>query len=60
MLIQESECEVVYERVVDVAIPAHEMRSKNYYVELHFLKALNRKILWKESWEWKLSNVKIR
>ena len=38
-------CEAVYGRVIDVATPAHRMRSENYYVELHFLEALNRKIL---------------
>ena len=38
-------CEAVYERVIDVATSAHRMRSKDYYVRLHFLEALNRKIL---------------
>ena len=60
VLNDENECETVYERVIDVATPAHEMRSGDYYVELHFLKVLNRKVLWREFWEWKLCNVKIR
>ena len=38
-------CETVYERVIDVATSARRMRSKDYYIELHFLEALNRKIL---------------
>ena len=38
-------CEAVYKRVINVVTSAHEMRSEDYYVELHFLKALNRKIL---------------
>ena len=38
-------CEIVYERVINVVTSAHWFRSKNYYIELHFLKALNRKIL---------------
>ena len=38
-------CEAVYERVVDVATSAHGMRSEDYYVGLHFLRTLNRKIL---------------
>ena len=38
----------VYERVIDIVISAYWLRSKNYYVELHFLKALNRGIFWKE------------
>ena len=42
-------CEAVYGRVIDVATSAHEIRSEGYYVGLHFLEALNRKILWKES-----------
>ena len=42
-------CEVVYGRMVDVVTPAHWLRSEGYYVELHFLKALNRKILWRKS-----------
>ena len=37
-------CETVYERVINVATSAHRMRSENYYVELHFLEALNRKV----------------
>ena len=53
-------CESVYERVIDVATSTHEIRSRDYYVKLHFLETLNRKILWKEFWEWKLCNVKIR
>ena len=38
-------CETVYGRVIDVATSAHGIRSGSYYVELHFLGALNRKIL---------------
>ena len=38
-------CETVYGRVIDVVTPAHEMRSEGYYVGLHFLEALNRKVL---------------
>ena len=38
-------CEAVYGRVIDVITSAHGMRSEDYYVKLHFLKALNRKIL---------------
>ena len=38
-------CKTVYERVIDVVTSAHEMRSESYYVELHFLEALNSKIL---------------
>ena len=53
-------CEAVYERVINVITSAHGMRSENYYVKLHFLETLNRKVLWKESWEWKLYNVKVR
>ena len=53
-------CETVYERVIDVATSAHGMRSESYYVGLHFLEALNRKVLWREFWEWKLCNVKVR
>ena len=45
----QSYCEVVYGRVVDVATPAHWLRSGGYYVGLHFLGALNRKVLWRES-----------
>ena len=37
--------EVVYRRVIDVVTSAHEMRSEDYYVELHFLETLNCKIL---------------
>ena len=59
-IVFESICEAVYERVIDVATSAHRMRSEDYYVELHFLEALNRKVLWRESWEWKLCNAKIR
>ena len=39
------QCETVYERVIDVVTSAHEMRSEDYYVELHFIKTLNRKVL---------------
>ena len=53
-------CEIVYERVIDVVTSAHEMRSEDYYVGLHFLEALNRKIFWREFWEWKLCNAKVR
>ena len=35
--------EVVYERVIDVATSMYSVRSENYYVKLHFLRALNRK-----------------
>ena len=41
-------CEIVYERMIDIVTPAHEMCSENYYVELHFLNALNYKILRRE------------
>ena len=34
----------MYERVIDVVTSEHKMRSESYYVELHFLEALNRKI----------------
>ena len=53
-------CEAVYGRVVDVAISMHWMYSKDYYIELCFLEALNCKVLWREFWEWKLCNIKIR
>ena len=34
----------MYERMINVATSAHEMRSEAYYIKLHFLKALNRKM----------------
>ena len=37
-------CKAVYERVINVVTSAHGMRSESYYVELHFLETLNRKI----------------
>ena len=45
-------CEIVFKCIIDVAILAHWLRSEDYSVELHFLKALNRKILWRKFWEW--------
>ena len=39
-----SKYETVYKRVINVVTSAHEMRSESYYVGLHFLEALNRKI----------------
>ena len=43
-------CETVYKHMIDVATSAHWICSESYYIELHFLKVLNRKIIWKETW----------
>ena len=37
-------CEVVYGRMIDVAAPAHRVRSEGYSIGLHFLGALNREV----------------
>ena len=39
------QCKAVYKRVINVVTLAHEMRSEDYYIKLHFLETLNHKVL---------------